>query len=158
MNAPFWAWAIVSVLLGLGFTFFSGAVEAWLVDALRRPATRAASRPSWAAAQIVGGVAMLAGSVLGGVIAQVTNLGVPFLMRGGMLLVMFVVAALLMRDLGFTPDRSDGPLRATRSSSRVDQHGLGIRRCAGSCSPPVHRRRRHLRLLRAAAIPAGAVG
>ena len=28
------AWAVVSVLLGLGFTFFSGATEAWLVDAL----------------------------------------------------------------------------------------------------------------------------
>jgi predicted Zn-dependent peptidase len=26
---------VVSVLLGLGFTFFSGAVDAWLVDALR---------------------------------------------------------------------------------------------------------------------------
>ncbi|MGK2931604.1 MAG: MFS transporter, partial [Solirubrobacterales bacterium] len=34
MEGPFWAWAVVSVLLGLGFTFFSGAVEAWLVDAL----------------------------------------------------------------------------------------------------------------------------
>src|ERR671910_521731 len=33
-ESPFWAWAVVSVLLGLGFTFFSGAVEAWLVDAL----------------------------------------------------------------------------------------------------------------------------
>jgi MFS family permease len=34
MTAPFWAWALTSALLGLGFTFFSGAVEAWLVDAL----------------------------------------------------------------------------------------------------------------------------
>src|SRR3989337_3072494 len=33
-QAPFVLWAIVSALLGLGFTFFSGAVEAWLVDAL----------------------------------------------------------------------------------------------------------------------------
>ncbi len=33
-KGPFWSWAIVSMLLGLGFTFFSGAVEAWLVDAL----------------------------------------------------------------------------------------------------------------------------
>src|ERR671918_1056387 len=33
-EAPFWQWAVVSMLLGLGFTFFSGAVEAWLVDAL----------------------------------------------------------------------------------------------------------------------------
>ena len=34
IEGPFWAWAVVSMLLGLGFTFFSGAVEAWLVDAL----------------------------------------------------------------------------------------------------------------------------
>src|SRR5262249_3321413 len=33
-KGPFWSWAIVSMLLGLGFTFFSGAVEAWLGDAL----------------------------------------------------------------------------------------------------------------------------
>src|SRR5947207_16015083 len=26
MSAPFWTWAIVSMLLGLGFTFFLGAV------------------------------------------------------------------------------------------------------------------------------------
>src|SRR5919106_2579887 len=35
LSAPFWAWALASALLGLGFTFFSGAVQAWLVDALR---------------------------------------------------------------------------------------------------------------------------
>ena len=35
ISAPFWAWALVSAVLGLGFTFFSGAVQAWLVDALR---------------------------------------------------------------------------------------------------------------------------
>src|SRR5918995_3949212 len=34
IGAPFWEWAGVSLLLGLGFTFFSGAVEAWLGDAL----------------------------------------------------------------------------------------------------------------------------
>src|SRR5919198_5679034 len=35
IRAPFVGWAISSILLGLGFTFFSGATEAWLVDALR---------------------------------------------------------------------------------------------------------------------------
>src|SRR5687768_14237193 len=34
LEARLWLWAIVSILIGLGFTFFSGAVEAWLVDAL----------------------------------------------------------------------------------------------------------------------------
>src|ERR687897_1328430 len=35
VSAAFWAWAVASALLGLGFTFFSGAVQAWLVDALK---------------------------------------------------------------------------------------------------------------------------
>ena len=75
---------------------------------------------------IVGIVAMLAGSVLGGVVAQVTNLGVPFLIRGGVLLLMFVVAALLMRDLGFTPERGAGPLKATGNVLRASiRYGLG---------------------------------
>src|SRR5829696_7831754 len=33
-HAALWGWAIASIILGLGFTFFSGAMEAWLVDAL----------------------------------------------------------------------------------------------------------------------------
>src|SRR6266576_38961 len=34
VHAPLIGWAFASILLGLGFTFFSGATEAWLVDAL----------------------------------------------------------------------------------------------------------------------------
>src|SRR3990172_7937481 len=34
IHGPFWGWALTSVVLGLGFTFFSGATEAWLVDGL----------------------------------------------------------------------------------------------------------------------------
>ena len=34
LRAPLWGWAVSSLLIGLGFTFFSGATEAWLVDAL----------------------------------------------------------------------------------------------------------------------------
>ena len=129
-ESPFWAWAIVSVLLGLGFTFFSGAVDAWLVDALKATGYRGSLETVFGRAQIVGGIAMLSGSVLGGVLAQVTNLGVPFLVRGAILVVMFVVAALLMRDLGFEPERGEGPLRATRTVFRASvKYGLG--------SPPV---------------------
>ena len=64
--------------------------------------------------QMVGGAAMLGGSVLGGVIAQVTNLGVPFLMRVGVLVVMFFVAARTMRDLGFTPEPSRASAREVK--------------------------------------------
>ena len=69
----------MSILLGLGFTFFSGAIEAWLVDALQFTGYTGELDAVFGRAQTVGGVAMLTGSVLGGVIAQATNLGVPFL-------------------------------------------------------------------------------
>jgi MFS family permease len=114
-EAPFWQWAIVSMLLGLGFTFFSGAVEAWLVDALRFADYDGDLESVLGRGQMVGGIAMLGGSVAGGVIAQATSLGVPFLLRVGVLLVMFAVAWRLMHDLGFTPAPSTSPLRATKT-------------------------------------------
>src|SRR4051812_20291583 len=110
VEAPFGLWAVVSMLLGLGFTFFSGAVEAWLVDALHYAKYDGSLESVMGRGQLVGGAAMLGGSVLGGVIAQVTNLGVPFLMRVGVLLVMFFVAGRAMRDLGFTAEPSAHPL------------------------------------------------
>jgi MFS family permease len=115
LSAPFWAWAVVSVLLGLGFTFFSGAVEAWLVDALRFAGYEGGLETVLGRGQMVSGVAMLVGSVAGGVIAQVTNLGVPFLLRVGVLVAMFGVAFWLMHDVGFTPERSASPIQATRA-------------------------------------------
>lgn len=125
-QSPFWAWAIVSVLLGLGFTFFSGAVDAWLVDALHATEYRGSLESVFGRAMVVGSIAMLSGSVLGGVVAQFTNLGVPFLIRAGVLVVMLLVAALLMRDLGFTPERGAGPLKATGNVLRASiRYGLG---------------------------------
>src|SRR4051794_21995996 len=52
-HSPFWAWALVSVLLGLGFTFFSGAVDAWLVDALKATGYGGSLETVFGRAQIV---------------------------------------------------------------------------------------------------------
>lgn len=109
--APFWTWAVVSALLGLGFTFFSGALEAWLVDALHSVKFKGELDSVFAKAQIVTGVAMLSGSVLGGIVAQVSNLGVPYLVRATLLLATLVVAYRYMHDQGFTPERSAHPLK-----------------------------------------------
>ena len=103
------------MLLGLGFTFFSGAVEAWLVDALHYAGYEGGLETVLGRGQIVGGIAMLGGSVAGGVIAQATSLGVPFLLRVGVLLVMFGVAWRLMHDVGFTPVPSESTLKATKA-------------------------------------------
>jgi MFS family permease len=115
ISAPFWAWALSSALLGLGFTFFSGAVQAWLVDALKAHGYEGALDPVFARGEIVEGVAMLGGSVLGGYVAQATNLGVPYVLRAATLALSFVTAFLLMRDVGFTPRRDGGALRQAKS-------------------------------------------
>jgi MFS family permease len=114
IEAPLWQWAIASMLLGLGFTFFSGAVEAWLVDALTATGFRGEMESVFGRGQIVTGAAMLTGSVAGGFIAQQTSLGVPFVLRGLILIVMFGVAFRLMRDIGFTPEKGGRPLTEMR--------------------------------------------
>ena len=115
LQAPLWGWAIASILLGLGFTFFSGATEAWLVDALAATGFTGTLESIFGRAQVVGGGAMLVGSVSGGVIAQVTDLGVPYIVRAGMLGVTLVVAWWFMHDLGFTPERGVSPVAAVRT-------------------------------------------
>jgi MFS family permease len=109
-HAPFWGWGIASLLLGCGYTFFSGALEAWLVDALKHAGYRDELDPIFARNQIVTGVAMLVGTVAGGFIAQWAALGTPYLVRAGLQLVSFVVAFVVMKDIGFEPDRSTGLL------------------------------------------------
>jgi MFS family permease len=108
IHAGFWLWAVASALLGLGFTFFSGAVEAWLVDALKASGFRGQLDAVFARGEIVEGAAMLAGSVLGGYLAQETNLGVPYVARAIVLGLTFLTALVLMRDVGFTPNRGGG--------------------------------------------------
>jgi MFS family permease len=125
-HAPFWAWAVTSVLLGLGFTFFSGATEAWLVDALKFTGFKGNLESVFAKGQIVAGAAMLSGSVAGGLVAQWTNLGVPYILRGLALVVTFAVAFVYMRDWGFVPKSGKHPVREMSHVLRASVHfGLG---------------------------------
>jgi len=114
VGAPLWEWAIASMLLGLGFTFFSGAVEAWLVDALTATGYTGELETVFGRGQIVTGAAMLIGSVAGGFIARQTSLGVPFVLRGLVLIVMFGLAFKLMHDIGFKPEKGGRPTAEMR--------------------------------------------
>jgi len=115
IEAGFWLWAVVSMLLGLGFTFFSGATEAWLVDALAATGFEGRLESVFGRGQVAMGIAMLGGSVAGGYLAQASSLGVPFLVRAGILLVVFATAFALMRDVGFTPKRGGRPVQEMRA-------------------------------------------
>ncbi|MCV0402810.1 MAG: MFS transporter [Chloroflexi bacterium] len=115
IEAPFIGWAAASALLGLGFTFFSGATEAWLVDALTETSFVGDLESVFGRAQVVGGGAMLVGSVAGGFVAQLTSLGVPYIIRAALLGLTVLIALRFMRDIGFTPDRTASPGAAVRT-------------------------------------------
>jgi MFS family permease len=95
------AFSAVSVLLGLGFTFYSGAMEAWLVDGIRHHGFTGELDQVFSRGQIVTGAAMLVGTVSGGGLGQI-DLAIPFLVRAGLLAVLFVIAFVGMHDVGFT--------------------------------------------------------
>jgi MFS family permease len=104
--------AIVSVGIGLGYTFYSGAMEAWLVDALNATEYDGLLDRVFARGQQVTGAAMLVGTVGGGLLGQI-NLSLPYVVRTVLLLAVFGVAYVVMHDLGFEPRRiSAGELPA----------------------------------------------
>ena len=124
-SGPFLAWAAASVLLGLGFTFFSGATEAWLVDGLRATGFAGTLESAFARGQVATGVAMLSGTIAGGLLAQVTNLGVPYLLRAVLLGLTFVVAWRSMHDVGFAPRTGASVTQEMRSIVRSSlDHGF----------------------------------
>lgn len=96
--------ALVSVFLGLGFTFYTGAVEAWLVDALKATGFTGTLDRVFARGGMVTGLAMLTGTLAGGFLGNV-NLSLPYIARAALLGLAFTVALFSMRDLGFKPRR-----------------------------------------------------
>jgi MFS family permease len=97
-----WAFVGASVLIGFGFTCQTGAVDAWLVDALNYLKYEGLHEQVFARAGMVSGGAMLLGTLAGGFLGQV-NLSLPYLARSGILALAFAFVALGMQEVGFTP-------------------------------------------------------
>ncbi|MEM7119384.1 MAG: MFS transporter [Chloroflexota bacterium] len=100
-----WLLVLMSVVLGLGYTFYSGAMEAWLVDALQATNYEGELDQVFARSSMVSGAAMLVGSLAGGALGSL-DLTVPFMLRVALLGVVFVIAYRSMHDLGFTPHQA----------------------------------------------------
>ncbi len=94
------AFCLASALLGLGFTFYSGAVEAWLVDALQATGYEGDLDHVFARGAMVSGAAMLVGTIGGGLLGNV-DLAWPFVARSVMLVLLFLLAFGSMHDIGF---------------------------------------------------------
>jgi MFS family permease len=93
---------VFSVLLGLGFTFQTGAVDAWMVDALDATGFSGSKDRVFARMGIVSGVAMLIGTIGGGLLGQV-SLTIPYYVRTGLLVGAFIVTFVSMHEIGFQP-------------------------------------------------------
>ncbi len=91
-----------SVLIGFGYTCQTGAMDAWLVDALAHTGYEAPLDRVFARGQMVFGVAMLAGTLGGGFLGQL-DLAIPYYVRSVVLVLAFVFVALTMKDIGFQP-------------------------------------------------------
>lgn len=98
-------WILVSALIGLGFTFFSGATQAWLVDALNATGHDDSLESVFGKGQVAAGAATLAGAIAGGFLAQV-SFALPYLLRSAILIAVIAAAYVGMHDLGFTPHRA----------------------------------------------------
>jgi MFS family permease len=93
---------LVSLVLALSFTFYSGTVEAWFVDALRATGFEASLDQVFARGAMISGAAMLVGTVSGGMLGQL-NLAIPYLTRAAFLVLLTIFAYFTMQDIGFRP-------------------------------------------------------
>jgi MFS family permease len=125
VEAGIWWWILVSALIGLGFTFFSGATEAWLVDALAATGYEGGVETVFGKGQVVMGVATLLGTIGGGFLGQV-SLGLPYVARSLLLGAVIVAAWIWMHDLGYTPTRGTAAGAQIKGILRSSiRHGFG---------------------------------
>jgi MFS family permease len=125
IGAGIWWWVLVSALIGLGFTFFSGATEAWLVDALIATGYDGGIETVFGKGQTVTGAAMLAGTIGGGFLGQV-NLGLPYIARSLLLFAVIAAAWVWMHDIGYEPAKGVAVGEQVRGLLRASvRHGLG---------------------------------
>ena len=131
---------LVSIALGLGFTFWSGAAEAWLVDALKHAGYDQPIEGVFAKSQIAFGVAMLIGTTAGGLLGQL-DLRVPYVVRAVLLVPIIVDRLDAHPGAGAAQRRTLTPRHAAgRDEGRVrrrrDATASAIRSCGRSSSRP----------------------
>jgi MFS family permease len=101
LGAGFPGFIAASIVLGLGYTFYSGAVEAWLVDALQASGYTAPVDRVLARGAMISSIAQLVGAGGGGALGSI-SLAIPYLVRCALLIGAFAIAYVAMHDIGFT--------------------------------------------------------
>ncbi len=94
--------SLMSIVLGLAYTFYTGAVEAWLVDTLNSTGYDGQIDKVFARSGMVANAMMLVGTISGGLIGTY-NLKLPYVIRSVTLVLAALVAFFGMKELGFEP-------------------------------------------------------
>lgn len=118
-----------ALLLGLGATFYSGAVEAWVVDSLAEAGYRSPLERVLARGQLIAGAATVAGTVAGGLLASL-DLAWPYVLRGALLVVLFVFAFSRMGERARAPlpsSMASGVRRLSRASLELGWRRPAVR-------------------------------
>src|ERR1051325_3045860 len=116
------AFSVASVVIGLGYTFYSGAVEAWVVDALGAAGYSKPIDQVMARGSTISSAAMLIGTVGGGLLGNI-DLSLPYIARAVLLVIAFGIATVTMHDIGFVV--RDLPLRAVPAEmARVGRESI----------------------------------
>ena len=102
LNGGLLFFCIFSIILGLGFTFYSGAVEAWVVDKLHAAGFTGTLDSIFSRAASISGMMMILGTIAGGGMGYI-NLQIPYIARAAALVLLFIFASFFMKEKGFTP-------------------------------------------------------
>lgn len=97
-----WALGLASVQLGLGYTFHTGSIEAWAVDALRHVGAEASVERVLAWGMVAYGTSALAGTACSGLLGQI-DLALPYYVRMCAFAACMWLVWTKMRDVGFQP-------------------------------------------------------
>jgi len=100
MGAGVGLFMLFSVFMGLGFTFYSGAIEAWLVDGLKSTGYTQPLEKVFSLGSIVSSSAMLLGTVGGGFLGNI-DLSYPYILRSALLLIAIFQGIFFMKEIGF---------------------------------------------------------
>ncbi len=94
----FWTILLAQILWGVGYTFTSGATQAWITDEIREDA----AGPIFLRASQISGLAGLLGIPLGVVLGR-SQINLPLLIGGSLFAGLAVFLILFMPEDGFTP-------------------------------------------------------
>lgn len=98
VSESFWWFIAAEALVGIGMTFETGAFRAWAVDQVNHHGESLALSKLFGAAEQAKYASLIIGGIVGGFVAQATNLTVPWFMSAGVYAVTGVLAFFWMRE------------------------------------------------------------